>query len=197
MMRHGLLAGTLVLTVGLMATARPGLAAQDLTDPGNGFIHAVRPDVPPAQRVTRVRELFGEDFDIPEMGRFVLGRYWPEMTPAQQQEFLGLFKAYTVRVYSARLNQFGGALFGVTGTRRNGDEIVVTSKAVGTDDDPPVEIDWHLIDRDGRYKITDVSVDGASIKAAQRDAFASVIEQHGGRPDTVLALLRQELAAAR
>jgi ABC-type transporter MlaC component len=65
--------------------------------------------------------------------------------------------------YHARLSQFGGTLFGVTGTQRNGDEIVVTSEAVRAED-PPVRIDWYLINRAGRYKIADVSVDGVSMK---------------------------------
>jgi len=192
MTRHWLSVGALTLTLALLAPVRPGVAAQNPAP----LIGTEGTQVGPSVRLARVRELFSEDFDIPEMGRFVLGPYWSGMTPEQQQEFLNLFQDYTVRAYSARLSQFGGTLFGVTGTQRNGDEIVVTSEAVRTDD-PPIRIDWHLINRAGRYKITDLSVDGLSMKAAQRDAFASVIDRSGGRTDAVLAMLRQELAAAR
>jgi phospholipid transport system substrate-binding protein len=200
MTRHWHSLGALTLTVGFLAAARPGMAAQDpaalIGNLGTEGTLVLGQNVAPERRLVRVRELFSEDFDIPEMGRFVLGRYWSEMTPEQQQEFLGLFQDYTVRAYGARLIQFGGTLFGVTGTRRNGDEIVVTSEAVRAED-PPVRIDWHLINRAGRYKIADVSVDGVSMKGAQRDAFASVIQKNGGRADAVLAVLRQELADAR
>jgi phospholipid transport system substrate-binding protein len=201
MTRHWLSLGALSLTLGFLAMARPGMAAPNPAAllgnlAGTGYIQVLGSNVRQEQHLASVRELFSEDFDIPEMGRFVLGRYWSEMTPEQQQEFLSLFEEYTVRAYSARLSQFGGTLFGVTGTQRNGDEMVVTSEAIRADD-PPVRIDWHLINRAGRYKITDVSVDGVSMKAAQRDAFASVIQNSGGRADAVLAVLRQELADAR
>jgi len=200
MMRHWLLVGALALTLGLTATTRPGLAAPDPTafvgDLGTEGIQVLGPDVPQTQRLARFRALFRQDFDIPDIGRFVLGRYWREMTPEQQQEFLGLFQEYTVRAYSERLGQFGGAQFRVTGTTPTGDEIVVTSEVDRTNG-PPVKIDWHLRDRDGQYKITDVYVDGVSMKVAQRDTFASLVQKNGGRADAVLAVLRQELAVAR
>jgi ABC-type transporter MlaC component len=101
-----------------------------------------------------------------------------------------------VRAYSTLPNRFGGTPFRVTGTQRNGGGIVVTSEAVRANC-PPVRIDWHLINRAGRFKITDVSVDGVSTMAAQRDAFTSLVQKNGGRADVVLAVLRQELAAAR
>lgn len=192
MTRHWLSVGALTLTLGFLAPVRPGVAAQNPAPVIGTCCTQVGPNV----RLAGVRELFSEDFDIPEMGRFVLGRYWQAMTPEQQQEFLSLFQDDTVRAYSARLSQFGGTLFGVTGTQRNGDEIVVTSEAIRADD-PPVRIDWHLINRAGQFKITEVSVDGVSMKAEQRDAFAAVIGRNGGRADAVLAVLRQELAAAR
>ena len=200
MTRHWLSVSAFALTLGFLATAGTGMAAEDpaafIGDLGTGCIQVLGPNVPQGQRLARVRELFSEDFDIPEIGRFVLGPYWRAITPEQQREFLRLFQEYTVQAYSTRLSQFGGTPFRVTGTRRNGDEIVVTSQAAPANGGP-VQIDWHLINRDGRHKITDVSVDGVSMKATQRDAFMSVIQKNGGRADAVLAVLGQELAAAR
>ena len=39
------------------------------------------------QKLARFRELLSEDFDIPGLGRFVLGRFWRVFTPLEQQEF--------------------------------------------------------------------------------------------------------------
>jgi len=193
MTRHWLSGGILALTLGLLATVRPGMAAQDpaafIGNLGTEGIQVLGPNVPPAQRLARFRELFQEDFDIPDIGRFVLGRYWSAITPEQQQEFLELFKEYTVRAYSARLGQFAGTPFCVTSSRPNGGETVVASE-VDRANSRPVRIDWHLIDRGGRYKITDVYVDGVSMKVTQRDEFASVIQNNGGQAAAVLAVLR-------
>ena len=46
------------------------------------------PRVAPEQRLARFRQLFHNDFDVPGIGRFVLGRYWRTASPQEQQEFL-------------------------------------------------------------------------------------------------------------
>src|SRR5271155_2501151 len=99
MMRHWHSVGALALTLGFLITAQPGVAAQDPTaftgDLGTGT-QVLSSSGQQEQHLARVRELFSEDFDISEMGRFVLGRYWSEMTPDRQEEFLSLFQDYTV-----------------------------------------------------------------------------------------------------
>ena len=42
------------------------------------------------QKLAGFRELFREDFDIPGLGRFVLGRFWRVFAPLEQQEFLAV-----------------------------------------------------------------------------------------------------------
>ena len=59
------------------------------------------------------------------------------------------------------------------------------------------QIDWHVIDRGGRPLVTDVVVDGVSMKATHRNEFASIIQRNGGQPDALLPALRQQLAQAR
>jgi phospholipid transport system substrate-binding protein len=64
---------------------------------GEQAIQVLGPSVSPSQRLVRFRELFRNDFDVPGIGQFVLGRYWRIATPQEQQEFLGLFQEYIVR----------------------------------------------------------------------------------------------------
>ena len=200
MMRNLVAVGALALTMGWLAAVRPGTAAPDpavfIGDLGTQGIQVLGPNVPMEPRLARFRQLLQQDFDLPEIGRFVLGPYWRELTAGQQQEFLGLFEEHTARAYSDRLGRFGGAPFRVTGSTVLDDEIVVASR-VDRADKPPVLIDWHLVERDGGYKITDVDVDGDSMELAQRDAFASLIEDNGDSAGAVLAVLRQQLAATR
>ena len=65
------------------------------------------------QKLAGFRELFRENFDIPGLSRFVLGRFWRIFTPSEQQEFLGLFENFVVLTYSAGLLEYadgGGGL---------------------------------------------------------------------------------------
>ena len=158
------------------------------------LLQVLGPGVSVEQRQARFRELFRDDFDLPGIGQFVLGRYWRVATPQEQRDFLGLFQEYLVRAYSARLGAYGGEPFRVTGVRPNGEETIVTSEIVRPNSSP-IAVDWYLIGR-GPYKITDVYVGGVSMKVTQRDEFASVIQRNGGRVEALITQLRQKLAVA-
>ena len=135
--------------------------------------------------------LFETDFDLSGAARFVLGPNARSLTPEQNQEFLTLFREYLAQAYSTRLGEYGGAPFHVTGSRPSGEETVVSSEVRRSGN--PVRIDWHVADRDGRMKITDVYVDGVSMKVTHRQEFASIVQRNGGRPESLLAALRQQL----
>jgi phospholipid transport system substrate-binding protein len=190
-------AAIILLVLGLLGLAAPRQAAADprifVNTLGERAVQVLAPSVSPAQRLARFRELFSTEFDVPGIGRFVLGRYWRTATPQEQQEFLQLFQEYVARAYSARLGAFGGEPFRVTGTRPSGAETVVSSEIVMASG--PIGLDWYLVDNGGRYKITDVYIAGISMKVTQRDEFAAVIQRSGGRVEGLLSQLRQKLAA--
>src|SRR5260370_3322040 len=123
------------LLVVLLVLATPSAAnAQDarsfVATLGEQAIQVLGPGVPEVQRQARFRELFRDDFDLPGIGQFVLGRYWRIATPQEQRDFLGLFQEYLVRAYSARLGAYGGEPFRATGAHANGEETVVTSEII-------------------------------------------------------------------
>ena len=196
MIRRSPAFGALILAVLCFAAPRPA-AAQGarafINSLGQQAIAVMGPNVSEAQRVARFRQLFHADFDVPGIGRFVLGRYWRIATPQEQREFLTLFQEYIVRAYSARLGAYSGEPFRVVAARPYGDKTVFIREILRSNG-APVDIDWYLVDRGGRYKITDVYVGGISMKVTQRDEFASVIQRSGG-VSGLLAQLRQKLAA--
>ena len=197
MIRRSGLVGALFLGLLLLLPGPAG--AQDarafVNTLGQQAIQVLGPSVAPAQRVARFRELFRNDFDVPGIGQFVLGRYWRSATPQEQQEFLQLFQEYIVRAYSSRLGEYGGEPFRVTGARQSGDETIVTSEIV-RGSGGRIQVDWYLIGGPGGYKITDVYVGGVSMKVTQRDEFGSVIQRNGGHLSALNAQLQQKLAAA-
>ena len=197
MTRRFAAAGALLLFALVMAQPRQA-AAQDargfVNTLGTRAIEVLGPAVPAAQRLARFRELFHDDFDVPGIGRFVLGRYWNTASAQEQKEFLGLFQEYIVRAYSVRLGEYGGEPFRVTGARPNGEETIVSSEIIRSNGSR-VGVDWYLIHPAGGFKITDVYVGGVSMKVTQRDEFGSVIQRNGGRVEALLAQLRQKLAA--
>jgi phospholipid transport system substrate-binding protein len=151
--------------------------------------------VPAGQRTARFRQLFDSDFDVQGIARFVMGPQGRSMSPEQQQEFATLFRDYVAQTYSDKLATYGGSPFRVTGTRQNGEETIVTSQ-VQRQNGNPVELTWHVANRGGKFLVTDVQVDGASMKVSQRDQIAAIVQRNGGRSDALLSVMRQQVAQA-
>jgi len=197
MPRRVLLFGVVAVAFGLLAAAPRSNAAVDprtfVNNLGDAGIQTLGPNVPPQERLARFHELFQSDFDVTGIGRFAIGRYWQAFSPEQQQEFLRLFQEYTVQAYADKLGKYGGARFEVTGSEPSEDGGVVVNSDVIRPSGDPVHIDWHLIQDGDRYKVSDVYVDRVSMKVTQRDEFARIIQNNGGQPSALLAVLRQEL----
>jgi phospholipid transport system substrate-binding protein len=195
-----LAAGALALILIGLAQVPNATASQDagafVSKTGTQGIEALRSDVAPAERLDRFRRLLQQDFDVPGIGLFALGRYRLRATPQEQQEFFRLYPDFTVRALSSRLNEYSGSSFRVTSTRAIGNETVVSSEIVRSNGSR-VLLDWHLIDGDGQYRVADVAVGGVSMKITLRDQFASWIENNGGRFGALLSVLRQQIAQAR
>ncbi len=196
MTRRSLLTAAFILVITALAPAIPAAAAADaaalITNLGNRALDVLGKNATPAQRVARFHELFREDFDVPGIARFVLGRYWKDATPEQQAEFVRLFEDYIALVYSGQLAAYNGETLKVTGSRPEAAGAIVSSEIIRPSGSPPVKVEWHLTDRNGTYKINDVAVDGISMAVTQRSEFASVIQRNGGQVEGLITMLRQK-----
>src|SRR6266576_3428743 len=121
----GLIVGVLAPTI--LAAADPAAVIANL---GSRALEVLGKNATNAQRVARFHELFREDFDVPGIARFVLGRYWKTATPEQQEEFVKLFEDYIALVYSAQLAAYSGETLKVTGSRPGPEGAIVASEIV-------------------------------------------------------------------
>jgi phospholipid transport system substrate-binding protein len=196
MMRRSLLTAAFIMLAGALAPAIPAAAAADpaavISNLGSRALEVLGKNAPQSQRVARFRELLREDFDVPEISRFVLGRYWNVATEEQRAEFVKLFEEYIALAYSTRLAEYTGETFKVTGSRPDADGAIVSSQILRPAGAAPVKVDWRLIGRNGAYKISDVSVDGISMAVTQRSEFASVIQHNGGQVQGLITMLREK-----
>ena len=142
------------------------------------------------QAIERFRSLLNRGFDVPYIGRWVLGRHWNTATPAQQQEYQQLFERLIIRTYSERFAEYSGETFKITGARPEGSSDTTVTTQIIRPAGPPVNVSWRVRKRDADYRIIDILVEGVSMGVTQRQEFASVIEQNGGRIDGLLQALR-------
>lgn len=148
------------------------------------------------QREQTFHQLFVEGFDVPSISRFTLGRFWRQATPQQRSEYTQLFEDFVIRTYASRFGQYSGQQFELKDVRQepSGDSMV--QSVISQPNGPPVRIDWRVRGSNGNYKIVDVVVEGYSMAITQRQEFASVIENGGGKVETLIAALRTKVQQA-
>ncbi|CAO3433292.1 MlaC/ttg2D family ABC transporter substrate-binding protein [Azospirillum doebereinerae] len=145
------------------------------------------------QRLERFQTLLHKGFDIPYIGRWVLGRYWNTATEQQQADYQSLFERLIIKTYAGRFLEYSGETFTVTGARPEGETDAMVATRITRTDGPPVTLEWRVRRRQGQHKIIDVMVEGVSMGVTQRQEFASVIQQNGGKVDGLLQALRQKV----
>jgi phospholipid transport system substrate-binding protein len=137
------------------------------------------------------RRLLESSFDMDTIARFTLGQYWRQLDDGQKHEYLRLFREWVVKVYSARFSQYTDQDFKTTGARVDSDTDTIVSSSVIPRQGEPVEVDWRVRYKNGRYQIVDVVVENISMSQTQRSDFLSVIQQGGGNISALLDHLRQ------
>src|SRR5262245_27212331 len=197
MMRRSLLISLFVL-IANTASATPPVNPTDavafMNRLWNEAVELLNNKPDSAIRQTRFRQLFHQDFDGPGIGRFVLGPYWRSASDVERQEFVKLFEDYVAIVYTAWLANFGGETFKIRGGRGDGDGAIVSTDVTRPGSASPLRIDWRLVNDNGRYKISDVIVEGVSMTVTQRSEFGS-IQRNGGQVRGLIALMREKTAS--
>lgn len=202
MNRRTVLTAGATMMAGLVLMGLPRLASAQ-TDGAAGFIDGMAKraigilqtgGAGTAQGRAEFTQILNRGFDLPTIGRFVLGRYWNSTSPQQRQEYMQLFERMIVETYSRRFQNYQGETLVVKATRAvgsQGDTLVATE--VRQRDGPPIQVDWRVRQAGGGYKVVDVIVARVSMSVTQRDEFASVIAQNGGSIDGLLQAMRQRI----
>lgn len=188
------------------AVAATSAHEQSLQNPNAKFVqnlgsHAIsiiaNKKMSPEQRNGEFSKIMNDSFDLKTIGRFVIGRTWNSATPAQQQEYMDLFKALIIKTYGNRLTLYTGEGFEVIGARAESEmDTTVNSQITHPDGSKPTLIDWRIRTKDGKMGVIDVVVEGVSLSVTQRQEYTSIIQNNGGQIDALLKEMRNELNAA-
>lgn len=141
----------------------------------------------------RFQRLLTNRFDIPRISKFVMGRYWRRATDDERREFVSLFEKFATKAYANRFRDIGRAKLNVLRSREVASGQEVVHSQIDFDERPPIKVDWLVRSgSSGGHKITDVVIEGVSMRITFRDEFASVIRQSRGRVAGLLAALRKK-----
>ena len=147
-----------------------------------------------AGREARFRRILSQNFDVPTIGAWVMGAPWRGASPAQRADYLRLFEAYIVKVYTGQLATYAGESVTVTGVEEDGVGVAVSSRVTDPKNDRTIELKWRLRRTGAQLKVRDVLIENISMSQTQRREFASVFQQRGGTVDGLIAALREKIA---
>ena len=145
-----------------------------------------------SDKLDRFRHLFVAVFDLPEIGRFVLGRYWRSATPDQQKDFLDLFEQISVLTWARRFTDYGGVKIDIQHAAPDGERGFVVESSIQTSKGQPIAVTWRLRQPDGGFKIVDIVVEGVSMAITHRSEYSSALQSSGGLPG-LLDLMRKKV----
>lgn len=148
-------------------------------------------EISEADRATKFRGLLENSFDMDTISRFVLAQYWKVATPAQKKEYQKLFKEMIVRVYSRRFGEYEGQELEVTSARPEGKHDILVNSKIVPQSGSKIALDWRVREKNGRFQVIDIIVEGVSMALTHRSDFSSVIQRGGGDVEVLLEHLRQ------
>jgi len=118
--------------------------------------------------------------DFTRAARIALGPAWRQADAAQREELVRQFHALIVRAYSIALSAYRDDEISVLPLRGQaaGDEVTVRSQ-VRRPGTAPIGVDYEMERTAAGWKVYDVRIDGISLMASYRAAFADEVRNRG------------------
>lgn len=126
------------------------------------------------ERVDRLRDVANPIFDFEEMAKRSLGAHWRRRTPAEQQEFVNLFRTFLEKVYSEKIDLYNGQKVIFGRETIDGDFAQVESTVVNPKGEE-ASVVYRLRRTDGKWKVYDAVIENISIVNNYRSQFDRVI----------------------
>jgi phospholipid transport system substrate-binding protein len=106
----------------LAGASRPASAASEAGEfltsmTGRAIAQLTDENLTLPERKARFRGLFRENFDLPAVGRFVLGRYWRKAKPAARDAFLRVFEEVMIQRFAPKFAGYAETKFEISQVR--------------------------------------------------------------------------------
>ena len=133
-----------------------------------------------AGRYEKLAPVIDETYDLPFVAEKSLGRHWKRLSEEQRLRWVETFSQFTISTYAERFHSYSGERFEVMDTEPSLYEtFIVRSRLVKPGRDP-VRLDYRLRQRDGRWRIIDVYLNGTvSQLALRRSEYSGIMKREG------------------
>lgn len=117
-------------------------------------------------------------FDYGEMAKRSLGKHWNNRTPAEKKQFADLFSNLLEKSYASKIESYNNEKILYIKENVDGDHAEVKSKVVTAKRDE-FTLDYRLINKQGKWMVYDVVIEGVSLVSNYRSQFNRIISANG------------------
>ncbi|NMJ40159.1 ABC transporter substrate-binding protein [Roseomonas sp. JC162] len=200
-MNRRLLLSSPFFAAAVLALPQAGWAEMDLNrattfiqTAGNDLVTAINdPRLDLNARRDKVAQILRRTIDIEGTGRFILGRYVRQASPAELTEYNRLFDDIIVRNLSARFGEYRGVKFSLGRSQQRTEEDALVNTIVERPSTPPFSLDWRVSEIGGQPRVVDVIAEGTSLRLTTRSEYSAVIQRNGGRVASLLDAMRNQI----
>ena len=190
----------------LLVSSNPNLMAADIKpdvlvkNTVDKIMHAIETDTDISagdmgKSIEFVETQVAPHFDFPRMARLAVGRSWRQATPEQRDAIIREFRILLVRSYAAAFTRFKGIKIEILPLRPSEnpewalvESIIKLPTAVAQ----PISLNYDMELIDGKWKVFDLQIDGASLIINNRNIFQREIQSSG--IDGLIYTLKQKNA---
>jgi ABC-type transporter MlaC component len=159
--------------------------------------------------VSQVRQAIDDMVDYDELARRTLGKpcpatvpscknHWDELTAAQQKEVTGLLRQLVEKNYRKNLTKtkdYAVAYRGAKDQGQNLSKIRTEAKSKLKPRDPPVQVDYLIMESSRQYKVIDIVTEGSSMTKNYYDQFHRMLTTAGQGYPYMVKKLQDKIAA--
>jgi len=134
--------------------------------------------------------IYEQMFDEVELSRRTLGGHWNKLNPAQQQEFIQLYRQILEKAYIDKILSYTNEkiVFSKESMLSN-NQAEVQTKVITSSKEIPIS--YKVILKGGTWKVYDVVIENLSLVQNYRSQFHSILAKN--TPDQLLEILRKKV----
>ncbi|MDR3078771.1 MAG: ABC transporter substrate-binding protein [Rickettsiales bacterium] len=130
------------------------------------------------RKESELMALVSRDIDLDWIANFILGRHGKGIDGGQRRQFIELYSKYLASSYGSTLSIYRGNNYEFVSVEKQREGIFLVSTVVQFND-KKVKNSFRIVEKDGKFHITDVMVEGISFIAAKRADLNSIIVSKG------------------
>jgi len=138
----------------------------------------------------KLEDIYEQMFDEVELSMRTLGKNWTNFNPAQQQEFIQLYRQILEKAYIDKILSYTNEriVFSKENMLSHNQAEIQTNVITSSKEIP---IFYKVILKDGIWKVYDVVVENVSLVQNYRSQFNSILAKN--TPDQLLEILRKKV----